>query len=127
VSRYGDPDYLAYIDDRIRQVETSQVARYGPEALVTTPDLAAATLYRLQTVAESTQRLSPELKDDHPEIPWRDLGRFRNRVAHGFMDLDMGTVWDVARHDLTPLGEVVRQELARQREPATADDLGLGL
>lgn len=130
--RFGDREHLAYIDASIRRIEASGVADRGPEALAADPDLRAATLYRLQTMAESTQRLSDGFKEEHPEIPWRDVAAFRNRLAHGYMDVDLGVVCDVARHDLAPLGQVVRQELALDRRhqvapPAVTDGLGWGL
>ena len=40
--------------------------------------LYAATLRYLQTLSEATQRLPDELKQTEPEIPWTEIGGFRN-------------------------------------------------
>ena len=37
-----------------------------------------ATVRKLQVLAESTQRLSEEVKSSEPEIPWRQIAGFRN-------------------------------------------------
>ena len=52
------------------------------------------TLYRLHTLAESTQRLSSEMKALHPEIPWEDIAGFRNRMVHGYLGVNLDIVWD---------------------------------
>lgn len=121
MSRFGDADHLAYIQTSISQIEASGVADAGPAALAANPDLCAATLRRLETMGESARQLSEGLKEAHPEIPWRDVADFRNRLAHGHLDVDLGVVCDVARRDLAPLRHMARQELT------LGDDLGLGL
>lgn len=37
----------------------------------------------LQTLAESSQRLSSEIKGTEPQIRWRELAGFRNVIVHG--------------------------------------------
>ena len=36
-----------------------------------------AVIRNLQTLAESSQRLSSEIKGTHPQVPWRELSGFR--------------------------------------------------
>lgn len=52
-----------------------------------------AVLRRLQTMAESTQRLSDELKQA-PQIDWRALSGFRNILVHDYLNgIDNERVW----------------------------------
>lgn len=30
----------------------------------------------------------------HPEIPWRSMRGMRNRIAHGYFDINLDVVWD---------------------------------
>ena len=51
-----------------------------------------AILRRLQTLAESTQRLSEDLQEKMPTIDWRSISGFRNILVHdylGGMNLDI--------------------------------------
>ncbi len=66
-----------------------------------------ATLRELQELAESTQRLSPSLKDKHPEIPWPDIAGFRNVLVHDYLGLSLPRIWDIIERDLAPLRAVV--------------------
>lgn len=37
----------------------------------------------------------PDVVADMPEVPWARIRGLRNRIAHGYFDLDLDTVWDV--------------------------------
>ncbi len=41
----------------------------------------------------------------HPEIPWREIRRMRNKVAHGYLAIDFDIVWDVVKRELPALLE----------------------
>jgi uncharacterized protein with HEPN domain len=82
VSEHDDLVYLDYIDTM--SAALTRTAKRGKEVFLSDADVRDATIYRLQTVAESTQRLSSDFKSRHPEIPWDDIARFRNRAVHGY-------------------------------------------
>jgi uncharacterized protein with HEPN domain len=72
-----------------------------------------AVIRNLQTLAESSQRLSSEIKSTQPQIPWRDLAGFRNVIVHGYLGIDLGAVWLVVEQDLPALTEAVDGMTAR--------------
>jgi len=39
----------------------------------------------------------PDFTNAHPEIPWRSMRGMRNRVAHGYFDIDLETVWETVQ------------------------------
>lgn len=38
-----------------------------------------------------------------PEIPWRQVFGLRNRIAHGYFDIDIDIISEVINNDLEPL------------------------
>jgi uncharacterized protein with HEPN domain len=36
----------------------------------------------------------PEFVQTHPEVPWRSMRGMRNRIAHGYFDINLDVVWD---------------------------------
>ena len=54
-----------------------------------------AVLHNLQTLAESTQRLSETIKATEPGMSWSDIAGFRNVLAHGYLGLALDIVWNV--------------------------------
>lgn len=103
--------YLEYIIESIESVERWTAT--GRADFSTDDLLQNAVLYRLATLAEATAKLPADLRDRHPQIPWRDITYFRNRVAHGYLALDLDLVWRVIEFDLPSLKQTVDKELRR--------------
>lgn len=68
-----------------------------------------AVIRNLQTVAESTQRLSEALRATEPGIPWRAIAGFRNVLVHDYFGIDLEAVWTVVEQDLPPLAAAVER------------------
>ena len=43
-----------------------------------------------------------------PEIPWRQVFGLRNRIAHGYFDIDIDIISEVIKNDLKPLLEATK-------------------
>lgn len=81
-----------------------------------------AVIRNLQTLAESTQRLSSVLKESQPSIPWRAIAGFRNVLAHNYFEVDLDAVWDVVESDLPALASSIGHMMRAMR---SGDDLGM--
>lgn len=69
-----------------------------------------AILRNLQTMAESTQKLPEEFKNQYPNIPWKDISGFRNILVHEYLgDLDNDIVWSIVSHELDPINKVMEE------------------
>ena len=62
-----------------------------------------AVIRNLQTLAESSQRLSEAAKESEPDLPWRGISGFRNILVHGYLGLDLSVIWAVVESELPPL------------------------
>ncbi len=58
--------------------------------------LKAAVLQKLTVIGEAANRLSPELKAQHPEVPWRNVVAFRNVAVHAYFSVDWPITWEAA-------------------------------
>jgi uncharacterized protein with HEPN domain len=73
-----------------------------------------ATLRNLQTLSEATQLLPVELKQQYPDIPWKEISGFRNILVHNYLgDIDAETVAAVIDHHLPRLENCIRDMLER--------------
>ncbi|KPQ39185.1 MAG: hypothetical protein HLUCCO16_09085 [Phormidium sp. OSCR] len=108
MTTHDDRVYLTYIlecADRIRDYTHNGNAAFMESSLV-----QDAVLRRLQTMAESTQRLSDGLKEQAPEVDWRALSGFRNVLVHDYLGgIDLGQVWDAVVLYLPRLEAAVRK------------------
>lgn len=88
--------------DRILEYTSAERSRFDASRLV-----QDAVIRNLQTLAESSQRLSSEIKGTEPQIPWRELAGFRNVIVHGYLGVDLGAVWLVVEQDVPALTAAV--------------------
>jgi len=58
-----------------------------------------------EAATKITERF-PDYADRHPELPWRGMRGLRNRIAHGYFDLDLDIVWETIN---TALPELLKQ------------------
>ena len=72
--------------------------------------LQDAVLRVLQVMAESCQRLSPEIKTAHEHIDWRGIAGFRNILVHDYLGgIDLNLVWQVINEELPALKKALLQ------------------
>ena len=72
-----------------------------------------AVIRNLQTLTESSQRLSSEIKATEPHTPWRDLAGFRNVIVHDYLGVDITAVWLVVEQDLPALTAAIDRMVTR--------------
>jgi len=60
----------------------------------------SAILYQITIIGEATKRLSPEIRQQYPEIPWREMAGMRDVIIHEYDQLDFDVVWDVVENKL---------------------------
>ena len=99
------PDYL----DHIQQAAAD--ARSFVEGLAKADFLAdrrtqQAVLMSLIIIGEAATKVMEGYADfaqTHPEVPWRSMRNMRNRMAHGYFDINLEVVWDTVQEWLPQL------------------------
>ena len=81
-----------------------------------------AVIMSLIIVGEAATKVMDSHADfaqEHPQVPWRGMRGMRNRMAHGYFDIDLDMVWNTVQNALP---ELLRQ-LSALRPPADSADL----
>jgi uncharacterized protein with HEPN domain len=69
---------------------------------------ATAALERfIEIMGEAVKRLPADLREEHPEIPWREIAGTRDRLSHGYDDLDYQVLWEAVQTDIPDLLAVI--------------------
>lgn len=84
--------------ERIRDYTAGEQSRFDSSRLI-----QDAVIRNLQTLTESSQRLSDNIKATEPQTPWRELAGFRNVIVHGYLGIDLAAIWSVVDQDLPGL------------------------
>ena len=98
-------------DDKVRLQHMLEHAR---EAVAMTEGKERADLRRermlelslirlIEVVGEAAARVTPEGQAKYPSIPWSQVVSMRNRLIHGYDQVDLNILWDTIEDDLPPL------------------------
>lgn len=65
--------------------------------------LSLALVRLLEILGEAASSTSKETQIGYPEIPWKYIVGMRNRLIHGYFDIDLNIVWSTINNDIPPL------------------------
>jgi uncharacterized protein with HEPN domain len=108
------PDYLAHIVDAIDRV-TRYTAGMDQTAFLASPLVQDAVIRNIEIVGEASsniQRVDPVFAAEHADIPWQVMYAMRNRVSHGYAEVDLEIVWKTIQGDLPELRSRIATVLA---------------
>ena len=101
-----DQESLIDIASAIRRAlrYTDSISRSQLEA---NDEKLSAILYQITIIGEATKRLSQQFRQQHPEIPWREMAGMRDVIVHEYDQLDFDVVWDVVQNKLPELQSLI--------------------
>jgi uncharacterized protein with HEPN domain len=65
--------------------------------------LRLALLKSIEIIGEAASRVGEETRAKHPSLPWQDMIGIRNRLVHGYFDVDLSLLWNTVVSDLPVL------------------------
>ncbi len=76
--------------------------------------LALSTIHCIEVIGEAANTISDNLKDRYPEMPWSLASGTRNRLVHGYDNINLDIIWTIVKQDLPTL--VTQLELILEKE-----------
>lgn len=99
------PDYLAHMrlaaSDACSFVEGLAQADFLNDRR--TQQAVIMSLIIIGEAATKVMDTYPEFASAHAEIPWRNMRGMRNRIAHGYFDINLEVVWETVQSALPDL------------------------
>ena len=111
-------DYVGHMLEAVTNV-LAYTNGFDGARLRQTPVVRDAVIRNLEVLGEATRnviRHAPAVVAANPQIPWDVIYATRNRLSHGYMDVDLHVVWQVVSRELPEL----RQKLAHLAESLSA-------
>lgn len=65
--------------------------------------LLFAVVRAIEVIGEAAGRVSDDVRAAHPSIPWTAIVGMRNRLVHGYFDIDKSVVWRTATEEIPAL------------------------
>ncbi|SMO88527.1 HepT-like ribonuclease domain-containing protein [Gracilimonas mengyeensis] len=66
-----------------------------------------AYIRSLEIIGEAVKNLPKELLREYPDINLKGAARIRDRLIHGYFDIDYAIVWDVIQKDIPKLQQQI--------------------
>ena len=114
----GDRAWQSYIQDMIDFSETVLAYTDGlDEAAFFTGDLTYdATIHNILLIGEAASNIPLDVRKAHPNIPWGEIIGTRNRVVHGYRDLNQAVIWKIIQIEIPTLIPQLRRLLEDVRQ-----------
>jgi len=94
---------LLFVDERSREdLETDEM-------------LSLSLVRLLEILGEAAYSVSEDFREKYPSIPWKKMVGMRNRLIHGYFDVNLEIVWDTVTEDLPPLALELEKVIESER------------
>ncbi|MGD9091658.1 MAG: DUF86 domain-containing protein [Anaerolineales bacterium] len=106
-------DVLVYLEDILDAMEKAETFIEGLTYKQFEADLRTnfAVVRAIEIIGEATKRLPTALRDQYPDIPWKDMAGMRDVIIHGYDNVNLQIVWGVVKQDIPEIKPQIRQIL----------------
>ncbi|WP_347343115.1 DUF86 domain-containing protein [Limnothrix sp. FACHB-708] len=59
-----------------------------------------AVILNLLIIGEATKQIPQDIRDQHPEIQWKQIAGMRDMIAHAYFSINNKIVWNIIENDL---------------------------
>ena len=103
--RESGKDAKVYLDDIRRAIaKIKSFTGKMDEAAFSRNEMAFdATVRNLEIIGEAVAKLPSPFREKHRKIEWRKIVGMRNRLIHGYDEVDRRIVWNVVKNDIPKL------------------------
>ncbi len=79
------------------------------EKLNSDEDLRKAIERTLEIIGEAAKRIPKEFRENHSEIPWKEMAGLRDVIIHDYGNIDYIILWNVIKLEIPALKEKIEQ------------------
>ena len=106
-------EFLDYVDDILDAMDKAEILLEDVTYDQFESDFRInfAVVRALEIIGEATKRLPMDVRQQYPKIPWKGMAGMRDRIIHGYDNVDLHIVWDVVKQDIPPVKPQIQQIL----------------
>jgi len=68
-----------------------------------------------EIIGEAANKISDDVHQKYPEVPWRQIVGFRNRIVHEYFGVDYEIVWNIKEENLENLKLLIQEILNQEK------------
>lgn len=107
-------DLSLYISDILRAIDLIDEFVVGMDFETFSRDekTKSAVVMQLHVIGEAAKHVPDDLRRKYPDVPWKQLAGMRDRLSHGYFEVDYTIVWKVVESNLPELRPAIQTVLA---------------
>jgi uncharacterized protein with HEPN domain len=111
-------EFLDFVEDILDAIEKTELLIEGVSYEQFEADFRInfAVIRALEIIGEASKRLPDSLREKYPEIPWKGMAGMRDRIIHGYDNVDYQIVWEVVKKDIPAIKPYVQKILNDYKE-----------
>lgn len=111
-SELGNKARLLHILDSIKEIDKYN-RDISFESFQKNDMMQNACIRHLEIIGEASNHISEEIKEQFPEIEWREITDLRNFLVHEYFGVDINIVWSIIQYDLPSLKSKIENILGK--------------
>jgi uncharacterized protein with HEPN domain len=100
-----DADRAKDITEAIQRIRARTSG--GRDAFMEDELIQTWVVHHLEIIGEAAKGLPESYRAARSQVPWSAVARMRDRLIHGYWDVDVEAVWQVVERDLATLESAV--------------------
>jgi len=98
-------DIILLLDDMLQSAKKIKQYTNGLDfdSFMSDDKTVDAVVRNFEIIGEAANRIDPDFRDQNPDIEWKRIRGFRNRIVHDYFGIDYEIVWDIVESYLDEL------------------------
>ena len=102
MTNHDNKVYLQHIIDSIKQID-NYVGKVSFDDFASNQMMIDAVIRNFEVMGEACNRLPDDFKEKYSRINFQPATSMRNRLIHGYEDINLNYVWEAIKQDLPKL------------------------
>jgi uncharacterized protein with HEPN domain len=72
-----------------------------------------AVIRALEILGEATKKIPRTVRNEHPDIPWREMASIRDKLTHDYVGINIKVVWATVKDDIPDLLPRIKKVISK--------------
>jgi len=106
-------DYELYLKDILGCIESIErfVEGMNFNEFVEDDKTRSAVIQKFEIIGEATKQIPDEMRQKHPQIPWKEMAGMRDRLIHFYFGVDYKLVWRTIKKRIPQITPLIKKIL----------------